>query len=106
MAETLWLTNKVDEIAAILSPLITIGFLDDGGVYPHTLTDDVTGISIINTSDTDDVTITLTLEDTSTMSIPVPTGNSYTGQFGQNIVSIDRAGTLPSFTIELKDREV
>ena len=107
MAETQWLTNKIDEIASNIAPLISVKFLNETDTYPYDIsTDEATAISAINTSATNSLTVTITLLDASTLAIPIPADKIYNGEFGQIITSVNVAGTTPSFTIELAKRSV
>jgi len=97
MSETQGTTNAIQE----MRPLKTVKILPDTETFPYTVTaTNITGISIINTG-ANSITFTITLTDSTEFVFAVPVGSSYEARYEEAIETIAKAGTTPSFYIEL-----
>ena len=76
-------------------------FLNEATVYPATLTNVCKGIAINNCSAVAELTVTLTFRDgVSTIAIPVPANEIYSGTF-EDFIKVTAAGATP-FDIEVR----
>lgn len=107
MAETNYTTNMIEKILSYVSPLVAVKFLDNTDTYPYSVTSgDPTALSVLNTSATNELTVILTFDDASTLTIPIPVDKIYNGEFDKIITTVNISGTTPEFTLELLKRGV
>ena len=98
-------TNNIEEIAINSAPLRTAATLDESSGYPYTVTlDNIVGFSCLNQSGANTVTFTITLDDSTVLTIPILASGSYAGEFEDSIATIAVAGTTPDFVAELMRR--
>jgi len=72
-------------------------FLNEATTFPYTLTYNSTGLTVINNSTANELTITLTYLDATTIAIPIPALSTYEGKFGD--FSIINAGGSTDFDL-------
>lgn len=108
MSETQNTTNNIAKLVEYSAPFVIADYIDGSNIYLYNVavSENVTSISILNQNTTDEVVVSITLENTDSYEIPVPPSGTYTGNYASPIVSVDHSGTAPDFTIELRKRSV
>jgi hypothetical protein len=75
-------------------------FLNEASTYPYAPAIPLKGLSVNNMSTSDELTVTLTFIDDTTIAIPVPATTVYNGRF-EKYKSLSATGATP-FDIEVR----
>jgi hypothetical protein len=74
-------------------------FLDDSSSYPYSLAgNNARGLQIVNTDTSNELTVTITFSDDTTLSIPVPASSAY-NSFFESFKSITTSGSASTYKI-------